>query len=151
MRQNLKNLQEQQEKLMAQKNEIKEMELIVTNFAKFANGISSRLINLDWHGKKDIIRSVVKRIEMGNEEINIVYKINGLSQHENTSPQHCCNRMLRSEESPFKVTRGGYSPLRTAIEDLLPVRFFFLRAKFQKVQSVLKENIWFIALGYSNY
>jgi site-specific DNA recombinase len=105
MRQNLKNLQEHQAKLIAQKNEIKEMELIVTNFARFANGISSSLINLDWNGKRDIIRSVVKRIEMSNEEINIVYKINELFQNKNTSPQHCCNHMLRSKRGSLSDER----------------------------------------------
>jgi site-specific DNA recombinase len=92
IRENLIKVKEQKDKIMAKKNETKEMELVVNNFAKFADGISSNLDNLDWIGKREIVRSVVKRIEMGNEEINIVYKINKLPMQENTSPQHCCNR-----------------------------------------------------------
>jgi hypothetical protein len=57
------------------------MELVITNLEKFANVITSNLDELDWGGKRNIIRLVVRRIEMGNEEINIVYKINNLPEH----------------------------------------------------------------------
>ena len=94
MRQNLKVIQDQQNKLTAQKKSTKEMELIVTNLENFSCGIGSELDSLEWSGKRDIIRRVVKRIEISGEEINIVYKINKLPGYENdTSAQHCCNRM----------------------------------------------------------
>jgi site-specific DNA recombinase len=102
MRENLKRVKEQQDKIMAKKNETKEMELVVNNFEKFADGVSSNLDNLDWIGRREIVRSVIKRIEMGNEEINIVYKINKLPGQENTSPQHCCNRRYRFCEGPLQ-------------------------------------------------
>lgn len=92
MRQNLKKVKEQKHKLTEQKNTTREMELVVTNLEKFANGVTANLDNLDWNSRRDIMRSVVKRIEMGDEEINIVYKINNLSEHENASTQHRCNR-----------------------------------------------------------
>ena len=59
--------------------------------------IALKLDSLDWHGKRDIIRQVVKRIEIGEEEINIVYRVAQLHDNEiDTSMQHCCNRILRS-------------------------------------------------------
>jgi site-specific DNA recombinase len=97
LRQNLKKAQEQLDKLAEQKNTTQEMELVITNLEKFANGITSNLDTLDWSSKRTIIRLVVKRIEIGNEDINIVYKINKLPEHENTSPQHCCNGTSSSE------------------------------------------------------
>jgi site-specific DNA recombinase len=96
LRQNLKKAQEQQNKLVEQKNLTRGIELVVTNLEKFANGVSSNLDKLDWHGRRDIIRLVVKRIDMGNEDINIVYKINKLSEYEEISTQHCCNRTYGS-------------------------------------------------------
>jgi len=94
MRQNLKLIQEQQSKLTEQKNLISEMELVVNNLESFADGVGSKLDSLDWHGRRDIIRQVVKRVEVSTEEINIVYKINKLSNYENgSSSQHCCNGM----------------------------------------------------------
>ena len=96
LRQNLKKIQEQQQHLAEQISATKEMELVVTNLEKFANGVVSNLDNLDWNGKRDIIRLIVKRIEIGNEDINIVYKINKLLEPQNTSTQHCCNGMYSS-------------------------------------------------------
>ena len=55
-------------------------------------GIDENLDKLDWHGKRNMIRCVVKRIEIGNEEINVVYKVNKLPEYKNNdSAQHCCN------------------------------------------------------------
>jgi site-specific DNA recombinase len=95
LRQNLKKIQEQQQQLAEQISATREIELVVTNLEKFANGVVSNLDNLDWNGKRDIIRLIVKRIEIGNEDINIVYKINKLSEPQNASTQHCCNGMCR--------------------------------------------------------
>src|SRR3990167_1096299 len=47
MRQNLKVIQDQQNKLTEQKNLTREMELIVTNLYNFACGINSKLDGLD--------------------------------------------------------------------------------------------------------
>ena len=92
MRQSLKVTKEQQNKLTEQKNVTKEIELLVTNLENFADGITLNLDNLDWHGKRNIIRLVVKRIEISNEEINVVYKVSKLPEYKNdTSTQHCCN------------------------------------------------------------
>jgi len=90
MRKNLQLIQEQQSKLAGQKSLTREMELIVSNLEDFACGISTKLDSLDWHDKRDIIRRVVKRVELSTGEINIVYKVNKLPNYENNS-QHCCN------------------------------------------------------------
>ena len=58
----------------------------------FAVGIGDNLDKLDWHGKRDMIRCVVKRIEIGNEEINVVYKVKKLPEYkDNVGVQHYCN------------------------------------------------------------
>ena len=92
MRQNLKTAQEHKNKLVEKENLTKEIELIVTNLENFTVGIDENLDKLDWHGKRNMIRCVVKRIEIGNEEINVVYKVNKLPEYKNNdSAQHCCN------------------------------------------------------------
>ena len=66
------------------------MELIVNNLEDFSSGAITKIDSLDWNGKRDIIRLVVKRIEIGESDINIVYKINQLP--DTNGMQHCCNR-----------------------------------------------------------
>jgi site-specific DNA recombinase len=94
MRKNLQITQEQQNKLVEQRNLTKEIELIVTNLDQFSGKIIENLDQLDWHDKRDIMRRIVKRIEIGNDDINIVYRVNKLTvDHNDTaSAQHCCNR-----------------------------------------------------------
>ena len=92
MRQSLKTTQEQKNKLIEQKNLTKEIELVVTNLENFVVKIGENLDQLDWQSKRDMIRCVVKRIEMGNDEINVVYKVSKLPEYgDNISAQHCCN------------------------------------------------------------
>lgn len=94
IRQKLDVVQGQQRKLVEQKNLTKELELIVSNLEEFSSGITSKLDNLDWHGKREMIRGVVKRIEMGENEANVVYRVSQLPyNHENASTQHCGNRI----------------------------------------------------------
>lgn len=118
LRQNLKNIQEQQAKLEAQTNVAKEMEVVISNLEKFANGVTSNLDNLDWNGKRDIIRSVVKRIEIANEDINIVYKINKLANHEGVGRQHCCNRAGASRLTPLPLGKRTNHPYFPVIEQV---------------------------------
>lgn len=92
MRQSLNTTQEQKNKLVEQKNLTKEIELVVTNLEIFAGSLGESIDKLDWNGKRDMIRCIVKRIEIGNDEINIVYKVNKLPEHKNNIiAQHCCN------------------------------------------------------------
>ena len=92
MRQSLKTTQEQTNKLIEQKNLTKEIELVVTNLENFVARIGENLDQLDWQSKRDMIRCVVKRIELGNDEINVVYKVSKLPEYgDNISAQHCCN------------------------------------------------------------
>jgi site-specific DNA recombinase len=100
MRRTLKTTQEQKNKLVEKNNLTKEIELVVTNLENFVVGINENLDKLDWPSKRDMIRCVVKRIEIGNEEINVVYKVNKLPEYKNNgSAQHCCNGTCRTTAS----------------------------------------------------
>ena len=111
MRQKLKVIQVQQQKLIEQKNLTKEVELIINNVEDFAAGVTSSLDNLDWHGKRDIIRRVVKRIEMDDNKVNMVYRVNELSNNKSEMRlQHCCNGTSGSEEGSAEVILLFYSP-----------------------------------------
>ena len=51
----------------------------VTNLEDFSSKIKSGLEAVDWDSKRDIIRSLVKRIELNYEEVNIVFRIKELA------------------------------------------------------------------------
>lgn len=99
LKQNLKAIEEQNEKLKEQKSLKKELTLIVTNLEDFSARIKSGLDSVDWMTKRDILRALVKRIEINHEEVNIVFRIKELSPTSGgdnsigqQKSQYCCRR-----------------------------------------------------------
>ena len=99
MKQNLKIIEEQKKNVIDQKKLRQELTLIVTNLEAFSTNIQSNLSDLDWITKRDIIRTLVKRIEINNDEVNVVLRIRELANtkegggslgDKSKSLQHCC-------------------------------------------------------------
>jgi site-specific DNA recombinase len=87
LKQRLKSIEDQQKELIDQKNLKSELKLIITNVENFASCLQSKLENIDWHTKRKIIRTLVKRIEINHENVNIVFRINELVSPESKSHQ----------------------------------------------------------------
>ena len=79
MKQNLAMIEGQKKKLTDWQELKKELSLIVTNVEDFATKVNSGLETADWSTKRDIIRTLVKRIEINNEEVNVVFRVKELS------------------------------------------------------------------------
>jgi site-specific DNA recombinase len=99
MKQRLKIIEEQNKNITDQKNLKKDLTLIVTNLKEFTDSIEKNLDNIDWNTKRDIIRILIKRIEINQEDIKVVFRIQDMPQLENAgsssknnkSLQHCYN------------------------------------------------------------
>ena len=78
MRQKLKNLEEQKENINKQKCSIQELKLIVTNLEDFSSYVGDKLENIEWIKKRDIIRLLVKRVDIDQDEVTVVFKVNSL-------------------------------------------------------------------------
>ncbi|WP_264337395.1 MULTISPECIES: recombinase family protein [unclassified Wolbachia] len=94
MKQNLKMVEEQKKKIFDQKKLTQELTLVVTNLEGFSSSINSSLNNADWLTKRDIIRTLVKRIEINFEDVNIVFRVKELPDsfhmEKNQCLQCCC-------------------------------------------------------------
>ncbi|GFR26121.1 uncharacterized protein TNCT_439381 [Trichonephila clavata] len=64
MKQSLKAIEEEKKRIFDQKKLKQELTLVVTNLEDFSSNITSNLDNADWITKRDIIRTLVKRIEI---------------------------------------------------------------------------------------
>ncbi|WP_341822250.1 hypothetical protein [Wolbachia endosymbiont (group A) of Clivina fossor] len=66
----------------------------ITNLEGFSSSINSSLNNADWLTKRDIIRTLVKRIEINFEDVNIVFRVKELPDsfhmEKNQCLQCCC-------------------------------------------------------------
>jgi site-specific DNA recombinase len=77
-----------------------EMKLVVNRLQQFARQIHDSLDQLSWHQRRDIIRAVVKRIEIDAEAATIVYRV----PVQDASPE-----TSRSSGTAFADCNGGTS------------------------------------------
>ncbi len=52
-----------------------ELRLVIGRLQEFAGRVTQGLAEADWEAQREIIRCLVKRIEVGDEEIRVVYRI----------------------------------------------------------------------------
>jgi len=74
----LAQLEEEQTKLMMRANEQEELRSIVNHIDEFAQQLTDGIESLDWIDKREVIRALVKRVEIGKEDVRVVYKIGQL-------------------------------------------------------------------------
>lgn len=99
MKYDLKIIEEQQNKIVDQNKLKKELQLIVSNLENFTLCIESKLEKADWHTKRSLIRTLIKRIEINQEEVNVIFRINELPQPEESDPQQNLQHCRRSNKS----------------------------------------------------
>ncbi len=67
-----------QQKLMTRANEQKELQSVINHLDEFANQLADGIEKLSWSDKREVIRALVKRVEVGKDEVRVVYKIGPL-------------------------------------------------------------------------
>ena len=53
------------------------LHLVIGRLEEFAQQVHAGLGGLDWHGRREIIRAVVRRIEIDHDEVEVVFRIPG--------------------------------------------------------------------------
>ncbi|WP_203368856.1 recombinase family protein [Cysteiniphilum marinum] len=102
MRQKLLHVQQLLNQIIEKQNLEKDMELIISTLEDFSCNIRYSLDNLSWFDKRDILRKIVKRVEISEDTINVVYRVANL-QDDNKNTQHCCNRTCETIASGSRV------------------------------------------------
>ena len=74
----LAQLQEEQSKLMTRANEQKDLQSVINHLGEFATQLADGIEELSFSDKREVIRALVKRVEVGKEEVRVVYKIGPL-------------------------------------------------------------------------
>ncbi|NIM47974.1 MAG: hypothetical protein GTO22_01715 [Gemmatimonadales bacterium] len=73
--QHLENLRaeaQSQEQLQAQ---IREMRLVIGRLETFADRVRGSLDNADWATRRQLITTLVKRVEVGQQEVRVIYRV----------------------------------------------------------------------------
>ena len=75
LRQRLARLEEQRQHLMDEAASHAELQLIIGRLEDFATKVHDGLEEADWASKRDLIRTLVKRVEVAQEQVNIVFRV----------------------------------------------------------------------------
>ena len=74
----LAQLQAEHDKLSTRADEQDELRSVINHLDEFSRQLSEGIETLDWTSKREVIRALVKRVEIGKEDVRVVYKIGQL-------------------------------------------------------------------------
>lgn len=74
-KQRLSMLQEQLQSRIDEQARAKELRLVIDNLETFSREVTEGLDQADWQARREIIRTLVKRVEVEAEQIRIVYRV----------------------------------------------------------------------------
>ena len=94
----LQTLEAQAEQVRAQARQQADLQLIIGRLEEFSAKVHNRLEDLDWLGRRELIRTLVKRVEIDQERVNVVFRIQDSTFPSGNDPfmQHCGRRQYRS-------------------------------------------------------
>ncbi len=71
-----------------------ELQLIIGRLDEFGAKVRTGLDELDWMGQRELIRTLVKRVEVDHEEVNVVFRVTPSLPHPQSPDclQHCGRR-----------------------------------------------------------
>jgi site-specific DNA recombinase len=75
MKQRIEKLEKQSRQLSDEATLQSELRLIIGRLGDFATKVKDGLSQVDWSTQRDIIRSLVKRVEVDQEQVNVVFRV----------------------------------------------------------------------------
>ena len=94
MRERIKQLEEQQQQLRDEAGLEQELRLILGRLEDFTSRVKEGLQTADWSTRREIIRALVKRVEIDQEQVHVVFRVgpntpSSPSDKNTQSLQHC--------------------------------------------------------------
>ena len=79
LKQRLLRLQTERDNAAHVRETERSLQLVMGRLIEFAGRVSVELNQLDWHGRREIIRALVRRIEIDRDQIEVVFRVPGKS------------------------------------------------------------------------
>ncbi len=76
MRERLKQIEEQAQQIQDEASLERELTLILGRLDEFAARVKTGLHEADWPTRREIIRALVKRVEIDQEQVRVVFRVN---------------------------------------------------------------------------
>jgi site-specific DNA recombinase len=108
----MSQLQEQQQAAVEAANVERELSLVISRLEDFSAKVSQGLDRLDWHGMRQIVHTLVRRIEIDHDSVEVVFRVPPMGGPSGAGPQpptrstlqHCTDVCRRSA-----TPRSGWS------------------------------------------
>ena len=98
LRQRIAALEEQRQQLLDEAAVQTELRLIIGRLEDFATQIDTGLEEADWLRKREMIRALVKRVEVTQEQVNVVFRVD--SYQEESDPEKKSLQLCRGSKDP---------------------------------------------------
>ena len=72
----LSKLQEEETTLCTEQSEQARLHVVIDHLEAFQKQLVGGLDELDWHARREVIRLLVKRVEIDHNEVRVIYKVN---------------------------------------------------------------------------
>lgn len=100
MRERLKQIEEQAQHIKDDASLERELTLILGRLDEFTSRVTAGLLEADWLTRREILRALVKRVEVDQEHVRVVFRVNPpppvasppTSEKDSPSLQHCKGR-----------------------------------------------------------
>jgi site-specific DNA recombinase len=97
MRERIRQLEAQIQQIQDQKSLEQELQMIIGQLETFATKVSEGLHTADWFTRREMIRTLVKRVEIDQEQVHVVFRVgpntpSSPSDTRTQSLQHCRGR-----------------------------------------------------------
>jgi site-specific DNA recombinase len=76
MRERLKQIEEQAQQIKDDASLERELKLILGRLDDFASRVKTGLDEANWSARRDIIRALVKRVEIDQEQVRVIFRVN---------------------------------------------------------------------------
>jgi site-specific DNA recombinase len=77
LKQRLARLQVERDTVTAEHDAVHSLQLVIGRLTEFADRVRAGLDQLDWQGRREITRTLVRRIEIDRDQIEVVFRIPG--------------------------------------------------------------------------
>ena len=81
MRRRLAHVETERQRLLADAEAERDLTLLVGRLNEFAEKVHASLDSLDWNGTREIIRAMVRRVEIDGDHVNVVFRVPPPSPH----------------------------------------------------------------------
>jgi site-specific DNA recombinase len=125
-RQRLSQLEEECQQRMGEATQEAELRLVIGQLEEFARRVSQELEQPDWATRREIVRALVKQVEIDEQEVRIVYRVSP-SPFEGGPQQGCLQHCWGRDDPPLRCAfRGGEQDVLLQEPGLQPLSEHFL-------------------------